>query len=123
MSSNHFGNFFGRPKKFSYPPLQLNHLQFFPQHPVPVKCEDFHYYQALSSHKEHFLLHCSYFKEHRQNLLAAVNRVVEAYKYSDASDMKMLQLLLHGSKNLPSKASKLMLNLTIKYISDTKRFG
>ena len=71
---------------------------------------------------EHFLLLCNSFTEHRLTLLAGVNEVLEAYKYSNTSPMNMLQFLLNGRKHFPSKANKLILNLTITYISETKRF-
>ena len=65
---------------------------------------------------EHFLpLRCS--------LLAGVNDVLEACGHSENADINMLQLLLYGNKNLPLEANKMILNLTIKYISETERFG
>ena len=70
---------------------------------------------------EHFLLLCHSFREQRHSLLAGVNDVLEAYEYSEGSDINMVQLL-YGNKNLPFKANKLILNLTIKYISETERF-
>ena len=71
---------------------------------------------------EHFLLLCNSFSEHRRNLLSGLNDVLEAYKHSNTSDINMLQLFLYVSKHLPLEANKLILNLTITYISETKRF-
>ena len=72
---------------------------------------------------EHFLLLCNSFTENRRNLLAGVNDVSEAYEYSNTLDVNILQFLLYGSKYLPSKANKLILNFTITCISETKGFG
>ena len=55
------------------------------------------------------LLICNSFSEHRWNLPAGVNDVLEAYKYIEASDIYML----------PSEANDLTLNLTIMYNSET----
>ena len=72
---------------------------------------------------EHFLLLCNSFTEHRRNLLAGVNDVLEAYGYSEAPDKNILQLLLYGNKNLPLEANRLILNATMNYIFETERFA
>ena len=71
---------------------------------------------------EHFLLLCNSFTEHRHNLLAGVNDVLEAYGYSEAPENNILQLLLYGNKNLPLEANRLILNETMNYIFETERF-
>ena len=71
---------------------------------------------------EHFLLLCNSFTEHRYNLLAGVNGVLEAYGYSEAPENNILQLLLYGSKHLPLEANRLILNATMNYIFETERF-
>ena len=72
---------------------------------------------------EHFLLLCNSFRQQRCSLLAGVNNVLEACGHSESADINMLQLLLYGNKNLPLEANKMILNLTIKYISETERLG
>ena len=72
---------------------------------------------------EHFLLLCNSFRQQRCSLLTGVNDVLEACGHSESADINMLQLLLCGNKNLPLEANKMILNLTIKYISETERFG
>ena len=62
---------------------------------------------------EHLLLLRNSFTEHRRNLLAVVNDILEAYGYSEAPDNNFLQLLLYGNKNLPLEANRLILNPTI----------
>ena len=47
---------------------------------------------------EHFLLLCNSFHEQRHTLLAGVNNVLAAHKYSESSNSNMLELLLYGSK-------------------------
>ena len=72
---------------------------------------------------EHFLLLCNSFRQQRCSLLAGVNDVLRACRHSESADINMLQLLLYGNKSLPLEANKMILNLTIKYISETERFG
>ena len=72
---------------------------------------------------ERFLLLCNSFTEQRFSLLAGVNDVLEACGHSESADINMLQNLLYGNKHLPLEANKMILNLTIKYISETERFG
>ena len=61
--------------------------------------------------------------QQRCSLLAGVNNVLRACGHSESADINMLQLLLYGNKNLPLEANKMILYLTIKYISETERFG
>ena len=72
---------------------------------------------------EYFLLLCNSFSVHRHNLLAGVNDVLAAYEYCVSSDIHILELLLYGSKYLPSEANYLILSLTINYIFETERFA
>ena len=72
---------------------------------------------------EHYLLLCNSFREQRCSLLTGVNDVLEACGHSETAGINMLQLPPYGNKNLPFEANKLILNLTIKNISETKRFG
>ena len=67
---------------------------------------------------EHFLLLCSSFTEYRRSLLAGANDVLQTYGYPEAPGYNILQLLLYGDK-----ANALILNLTIKIILETERFG
>ena len=71
---------------------------------------------------EHYLLLCNSLREQRCSLLAGVNDVLEACGHSESADINMLQLLLCGNKNMPLEANKLILTLTINYISETDRF-
>ena len=70
-----------------------------------------------------FLLLCNSFREQRCNLLTGFNDILDACGYSESTDINMLQLLLYGNKNFPSEAKKMILTLTIKYISETERFA
>ena len=48
--------------------------------------------------------------------------VLEACGTYESSDINMLQLLLYGKKFV-HRTNKIILNFTIKYISETERFG
>ena len=73
--------------------------------------------------KEHFLLLSDSFRERRCSLLVGVNDVPEDYGYFKGGDTTMLHILQYGNKNLPLEANKIILNLTMKYISGTEGFG
>ena len=76
----------------------------------------------LPKSTERFLLLSNSFMEHRRSLLASVNVVLEAYGYSEALDINILQLLPYGNKNLHLEANRLILNATMNYIFETERF-
>ena len=65
-----------------------------------------------------FLLRDS-FLEHMQSQFTGVNDVLEAYKYSEALEINMLQLPC-GRKHLPTKDDKVISNLAITNIYETK---
>ena len=69
---------------------------------------------------EHFLLLCDSFKEHRCNLLADVNAVLQNSGHSVWSN-SFLQLLLYGDQSLSYEANRSILTLTITYILKTER--
>ena len=71
---------------------------------------------------EHFLLLCHPFKENRRNLLVGVNDILKAHGKPEGLNDNILQILLYGDKDLALEAKKLILNLTIKYLLETKRF-
>ena len=76
-----------------------------------------HYYETQSK------LQSSVFREQRFSLLAGVNDVLEACGHSESANINMLQILLYGNEHLPLEANKMILNLTIKYISEAGRSG
>ena len=62
---------------------------------------------------ESFLLLCNAFPEHKRDLLAGVNDVLEVYGYSEAPDSNIFLLLLYGNKKLRLEANRLILNAAI----------
>ena len=62
---------------------------------------------------EHFLLLCDSYKEHRCNLLADVNAVLQNSGHSVWSN-SFLQLLLYGDQSLSYEANRSILTLTNK---------
>ena len=72
---------------------------------------------------EHLLLLYNSFRKQRCRVLAGVNDVLEACGYCEGAHINMLQLLLYGNKKFPLETNKILLNLTIKYISETESFG
>ena len=70
---------------------------------------------------EHFLLLCHAFNDHRRSLLAGVGAVLNAYGIIMGPNYNILQTLLYGEKALNVEANKQILELTIKYIIETKR--
>ena len=70
---------------------------------------------------EHFLLLCHPFNDHRRSLLSGVGVVLNAYGIIMGPNYNILQILLYGEKALNVEANKQILELTIKYIIETKR--
>ena len=71
---------------------------------------------------EHFLLLCHSFDNKRRSLPAGVNEIFKAVGNIVGLNESLLQILLYGDKNLSDDANKQILDLTIKYILETKRF-
>ena len=71
---------------------------------------------------EHFLLLCHSFNNNRRSLLAGVNEVFKAVGNIVDPNDNLLHILLYGDKNLSENANKQILDLTIQYILETKRF-
>ena len=72
---------------------------------------------------EQFLLLCHSFEENRRNLLVGVNDILKAHGKAEGLNENILQILLYGDKDLPLEANKLILNLTVKYLFEPKRFA
>ena len=71
---------------------------------------------------KHFLLLCHSFNNNRRSLLAGVNEVFKAVGNIVGPNDNLLQILLYRDKNLSENANKQILDLTIKYILETKCF-
>ena len=71
---------------------------------------------------EHFLLLCHSVDNNRRSLLAGVNEIYKAVGNIVGPNESLLQILLYGDKNLSEDVNKQILDLTIKYILETKRF-
>ena len=71
---------------------------------------------------EHFLLLCHSFDNNRGSLLSGVNEIFKAVGNIVGPNQSLLQNLLYGVKNLSDDANKQILDLTIKYILETKGF-
>ena len=69
---------------------------------------------------EHFLLLCHSCNNNRCSLLAGVNDIFKAVGNIVGANDNLLQILLYGDKSLSVKANKQILDLTIKYILETK---
>ena len=70
---------------------------------------------------EHFLLLYHSFDDNRRSLLTGANKVFKADGEIVSPNNNLLQILLYGDKNLREEANKQTLDLTIKYIFETKR--
>ena len=71
---------------------------------------------------EHFLLLCHSCNNNRHSPLTGVNEVFKAVGNIVGPNDTLLQILIYGDKNLSENANKQILDLTIKYILETKRF-
>ena len=57
----------------------------------------------------------------KRSLLAGVNEIFKAVVNMVGPNESLLQILLYGDTNLSEDANKHILDLTIKYILETKR--
>ena len=112
--------------------LRNNNLRKIPQYDPMVAERSRKQLKAILKNRGRFeIMHCTgsllaalqFFQRHRCSLLASFTDVVEACGYSEGAHINMLQLLLYGSKNLLLEANKIILNLIIKCITETERFG
>ena len=70
---------------------------------------------------EHYLLLCHSFDEQRRDLHASVLPVLHSFNKRGVPNQTLLQILLHGDKNLPFEVNKFILKSTISYILRTER--
>ena len=70
---------------------------------------------------EHFLLLSCSFTNTRRSLLAGVNEIFKADGKIVSPNNNLLQILLYGDKNLSEETNKQILDLTTKYILETRR--
>ena len=71
---------------------------------------------------EHFLLHCSSYLYLRRNLLARTYALIRPCGLANLSSKGLTKLLLYGDNNLPHHINREILQLTLNYIHDSKRF-
>ena len=68
----------------------------------------------------HFSLHCSFYIPVRATLFDKLKEIVS--NLQDFSDQTVTEMLLYDSRNLKDNQNSQILNYTIKYIMDSKRF-
>ena len=68
------------------------------------------------------LLLCHFFDNDRRSLLAIVNEILKAVGNIVCPNESLLQVLQYEDKHLSDDANKQILDLTMKYIRETKRF-
>ena len=69
-----------------------------------------------------FCCYATPFDNNRRSFLAGVNEIFKAVGNIVGPNESLLQILLYGDKNLSDDANKQILDLTIKYILETKCF-
>ena len=70
---------------------------------------------------EHYLLHCSNFKNGRHSLLKNVGNINP--NFLSINEDALTDLLLHGNNTLTDNTNTFLLNPVIEYITSTKRFN
>ena len=71
----------------------------------------------------HFLLLCPSFDVQRQDLLAEIVELLRPYlQITDMSSDVLVQLLLYGDQDLSYDLNRKTLELTLRYIHETRRF-
>ena len=73
---------------------------------------------------EHYLLLCPLFDVQRQDLLARVAELLRSFvQITDLSNDALTQLLLYGNQDLSNDLNRNILELTLRFIHETGRFG
>ena len=70
----------------------------------------------------HYLLDCELFIEARINLFEIVNPILQAKGLHFPSNNHLVNFILYGDNSLSMKENKIVLNGTLKYIKDSRRF-
>ena len=70
----------------------------------------------------HFLLYCQFYAEERNTLFRVTDPLLESMGLFFLNDNHRVNFLLYGHKNLDVNKNRIVLNATIKYIHDSKRF-
>ena len=72
---------------------------------------------------EHFLLLCHSFDAQRRNLFAGIAELIQpSIQFNDLSNVSLTQLLLNGDQDLSDDLKKNILELNLRFISETGRF-
>ena len=101
--------------------LGLNHLN---EHRFNHKFQNCTSQECICScEKEsttHFFLHCHFYISTRATLFDKLKEIVN--NLQELSDQTVSEILLYGSLNLKGNQNSQILECTIKYIMDSKRF-
>ena len=101
--------------------LGLNHLN---EHRFNHKSQNCTSQECICScEKEsttHFFLHCHFYISTRATLFDKLKEIVN--NLQELSDQTVTEMLLYGSPNLNGNQNSQILECTIKYIMDSKRF-
>ena len=68
----------------------------------------------------HFFLHCHFYIPLRATLFGKLKEIVN--NLQELSDQTVTEMLLYGSPNLKGNQNSQILECTIKFITDSKRF-
>ena len=72
----------------------------------------------------YFLLHCRHFSNTRSTLLDSINQFLGSItNIIDLSDCALVKILLPGDQNYTQVENAYIINATIKYLIDSKRFN
>ena len=72
----------------------------------------------------YFLLHYHHFLKIGSTLLNNINQVLDSINnLSDLSDCTLIKILLFGDQNYTQVENAFIINATIKYLVDSKRFN
>ena len=71
---------------------------------------------------EHFLLLCPSFDLQRQDLLAGILAILRPFGLDNLSNKILTQYLFYGNEDLPVDLNRKILELTLAFIHNTRRF-
>ena len=69
----------------------------------------------------HFLLHCPQYSNNRTTFLNKIKSLIN--NFQDKNDLALTNLLLYGDMSLSTETNKSILNSTIDFLLETRRFA
>ena len=79
------------------------------------------FFQLGNSIYPHYPLHCQLFSNHRCDLMNSVKSIVP--NFESLTDNNRVDILIYGDSKFDENINKIILEVTINYLKNSKRFS